>query len=105
VPLCGIGKGKSAEARSSLFGSAAASEKIPTQYLTSGKHLCDNSWQTNSQAARDRNTAIEKQAQRKNQCCTTLAAIHTGDVTKIRTRIFKKIQGGKKKWRVCISSG
>jgi hypothetical protein len=105
VPLCDIGKGKSAEARSSLSGSVAASEKIPTQYRTSGKHLCDNSWQTISQAARDRNTAIEKQAQRKNQCCTTLAAIHTGDVTKIRTRILKKIQGGKKKWRVCISSG
>jgi len=34
-----------------------------------------------------------------------LAAIHIGYVTKIRTKVFKKIQGGKKKWRVCISSG
>ena len=41
----------------------------------------------------------------KNQCCTTLAAIHAGYVTKIRMRILKKIQGGKKKSRVCISSG
>jgi len=41
----------------------------------------------------------------KNQCCTTLAAIHIGYVTKIRTRVFKKNQGGKKKSRVCISSG
>src|SRR5207248_689918 len=37
----------------------------------------------------------------KNQCCTTLAAIHAGYVTKIRMRILKKIQGGKKKSRVC----
>jgi hypothetical protein len=70
-----------------------------------GNSLRDNSRQTIFQAARDRNTAIEKQAQRKKQCCTTVAAIHTGQVTKIRTRVFKKIPGGKKKWRVCISSG
>jgi hypothetical protein len=78
----------------------------PTQHLhKDGKQLACNSWQTIFQAARDRNTAIEKQAQRKNQCCTTLATINTGDVTKIRTRVFKKTQGGKKKSRVCISSG
>jgi predicted chitinase len=80
--------------------------EIPAQHLTRDrKHLCDNFWQTISQAARDRNAAIEKQAQRKNQYCTTLAAIHAGDVTKIRMRVLKKIQGGKKNWRVCISSG
>src|SRR6266705_6203008 len=61
--------------------------RIPTQDLhKDGKRLCDNSWQTISQVARDRNIAIEKQAQRKNQCCTTLAAIHAGYMTKIRTR-------------------
>jgi len=60
------------------------------------KHLCDNFWQTIFQAARDRNAAIEKQAQRKNQCCTTLAAFHAGDVTKIRTRVKKKIKTAKK---------
>jgi len=99
---------KSAEARAACLEGILHREEIqgfPHTPHKDGKHLCGNSWQTISQAARDRNTAIEKQAQRKNQCCTTLAAIHTGDVTKIRTRIFKKIQGGKKKWRVCISSG
>jgi hypothetical protein len=62
------------------------SRNSSTTLHSDGKRLCDNFWQAISQAARDRNAAIEKQAQRKNKCCTTLAAIHTGDVTKIRTR-------------------
>jgi hypothetical protein len=63
------------------------SQRFLHNTLRGWKHLCDNFWQTISQAARDRNAAIEKQAQEKNQCCTTLAAVHTSDVTKIRTRV------------------
>jgi len=70
---------KSAEARAACLEGILHREEIqgfPHTPHKDGKHLCGNSWQTISQAARDRNTAIEKQAQRKNQCCTTLAAIH-----------------------------
>jgi hypothetical protein len=73
--------------------------------LKDGKDLHDNSWQTISQAARDRNTAIEKQAQRKNQCCTTLAAIHGLCDKNPHEGFLKKFKATKKNCRVCISSG
>ena len=48
-----------AEFREEIQGS------YPKDLHKDGKRLCDNSWQTISQVARDRNIAIEKQAQRK----------------------------------------
>jgi hypothetical protein len=80
-------------------------DSYPKDLHKDGKRLCDNSWQTISQVARDRNIAIEKQAQRKNQCCTTLAAIHAGYVTKIRPRVLKKFKAAKKSRAYAFPAG
>jgi hypothetical protein len=99
---------KSAEARAACLEGILHREEIqgfPHTPHKDGKHLCGNSWQTISQAARDRNTAIEKQAQRKNQCCTTLAAIHRLCDKNPHEGFLKKFKATKKNCRVCISSG